>query len=247
MLQQTPVHRVIPYFHAFLESFPSTAACARAPQSDVVTAWRGLGYPRRARHLHQAAQMIEQVYGGEMPREIPSLLALPGVGEYTARAVASFAFGDDVGVVDTNVGRIISRAITNRRVARRELQSIADSLVPSGLSASWNQAMLDLGAQYCRATPRCESCPIASCCAWQREGGDDPAPGSAAVSTPQAPYRGSLRELRGQALKSLEGSPRTVDELIDHGLDAQRLDTALAGLESDGLIYYDEPTWRLRD
>ena len=173
-----------------------------------------------------------------MPRDTPSLRRLPGVGEYTSAAVASFAYGEPVAVLDTNVGRVLSRALANRRLRTHEARALANDLLPRTNAAAFNQAMLDLGAQYCRAIPRCESCPLATHCAWRLQGGPDPAPLSAGVSRAQGPFEGSNRQLRGRVLSALVEGPRSRRELskVLASVEASRGDEVLAGLIKDGLI-----------
>jgi len=237
MLQQTSTSRVKEPWARFLELFPTPRACADSPLSTVLVAWSGLGYPRRAKALHDAARLIRDDFAGVVPERVDDLLRLPGVGRYTAHAVASFAFAQPVAVLDTNVGRVLARALVNAPLGRVEAQRLADELLPARDSASFNQAMLDLGAQYCRAAPKCESCPVQRHCAWQRSGGSDPAPLSAAVSRPQAPYAGSNRELRGRALRLLHDVPRSKQYLVRRlAIGTDRANEILAGLVRDGLV-----------
>lgn len=236
MLQQTQAARVVAPWRAFLVRFPTPAACAEASLAEVVTAWRGLGYHRRAKMLHEAARVIVADFAGEVPRRVEELRSLPGVGEYTAHAVASFAFGEAVAVLDTNVGRVLARALANRRLTRSEARELAQRLLPRTASARFNQAMLDLGAQYCRSSPRCGECPMANRCAWRSEGGEDPAPSSAAVSRAQAPFEGSSRQLRGRVLEALRAGPRSTAQLRRLLGDDLRRVEVLASLERDGLV-----------
>jgi A/G-specific adenine glycosylase len=238
MLQQTQVSRVIGPWQKFLTTFPTPSACANAPLSTVVRLWSGLGYPRRAKALHDAATIIRDEFGGIVPSEVEQLRRLPGVGEYTAHAVASFSFARPVAVLDTNVGRILSRALANRTLTVSEARTMAKELMGRGNSARFNQSMLDLGAQFCRAVPRCEECPVAGTCKWRREGGTDPALRSAAVSRAQTPYVGSDRQLRGQVLAQLGHGARTKRQLVSamDGIDKSRCDDIVGGLVSDGLV-----------
>jgi A/G-specific adenine glycosylase len=215
MLQQTQVARVIPKFEAFTARFPTASTCAAVPQSEVVRMWAGLGYNRRAVNLHAAARAIDERHDGEVPDDLALLLALPGVGEYTARAILAFAFERDVGVLDTNAARVIARS-TGRRLTRREAQQIADERVAQGEAWAWNQAMLDLGAALCTSgTPGCDRCPVAVDCAWCRDGrsGDDPAEGSAGVSRRQSRFTGSDRQGRGRLVEALRHGPVELDRL----------------------------------
>lgn len=203
MLQQTQVSRVVPRWHRFLERFPTPSACADAPVADVIDEWAGLGYNRRAVNLHRCAVAVRDVHGGLVPDDLPALLALPGLGPYTARAVLAFAFERDVAVVDTNVGRVLARQ-TGERLTPSVAQRLADDLVPVGSAWSWNQAMLDLGALVCtKRSPRCTECPVRSTCAWSSGGGDDPAIGSAGVGKVQSTFEGSFRQGRARLLDAL--------------------------------------------
>ncbi|MDQ1442519.1 MAG: A/G-specific adenine glycosylase [Acidimicrobiaceae bacterium] len=214
MLQQTQVVRVIPRWEAFLARFPDPASCAAAPVAEVIGLWSGLGYNRRAVHLHRAAAAMVVRHDGQLPSTLAELLALPGLGPYTARAVMAFAFGFPEAVVDTNVARVLARAVAGRRLSAAEAQAAADSLVsavPASLAWTWNQALLDLGAQHCTSLrPSCAQCPLrAQHCAWATAHfpQPDPATGSAAVSQRQAPFAGSDRQGRGRLVKMLQRGP----------------------------------------
>jgi A/G-specific adenine glycosylase len=206
-----------------------------------------LGYHRRAKQLHEAARILRDEFHDEVPREPAQLRTLPGVGPYTANAVASFAFGERVAVLDTNVGRVLARALANRRLRVSEARALASELLPRTKVASFNQAMLDLGAQFCRATPRCEECPVATHCAWRQYGGEDPAPLSAGVSRRQPAFEGSNRQVRGRVLDALRQGPHSRRQLLVSlvGITAPRRNEALAGLLRDGLITRDGRTFSL--
>jgi A/G-specific adenine glycosylase len=221
-----------------MERFPSPSSCAEASLADVLSLWRGLGYPRRAKALHNTARILRDEYRDVVPSDVETLRQLPGVGDYTSAAVASFAYGEAVAVLDTNVGRVLSRAIANRRLRPHEARTLAHDLLPRENAAAFNQSMLDLGAQFCRATPRCEVCPLAKQCRWRQEGGEDPAPLSAAVSRRQARFEGSNRQLRGRVLSALVEGPRSRCELsgVLSDIETSRGDEVLAGLLKDGLI-----------
>ena len=209
MLQQTQVARVVPKYEAFMALFPTPAACAAAPRSAVIDAWKGLGYNRRAVNLHRAAAAIDT---GPFPDTLDDLLALPGIGPYTARAVLAFAYERDVGVVDVNVGRVIARW-EGRALRSKEVQTLADAAVPSGEGWRWNQMMLDLGATICTArVARCDGCPAWSRCSWRGEG-DDPAVGSAATTRSQSTFEGSDRQGRGRLVDALRLAPVPHHEL----------------------------------
>jgi A/G-specific adenine glycosylase len=210
MLQQTQVSRVVPKWEAFMAAFPTVADCAAAPAAEVVRLWSGLGYNRRALHLHRCATDIVIRHEGRVPNDLVELMALPGLGPYTARAVLAFAYGHDVGVLDTNAGRVLARAVAGRRLAGAEAQHLADSLVPGGHGWGWNQAVLDLGATVCTARlPGCPRCPVRSSCRWHADGQPlpDPALGSAATSRGQSRFAGSDRQGRGRLVATLRLGP----------------------------------------
>ncbi len=222
MLQQTQVARVIPKWLAFLGEFPTPDTCASAPLGDVLRCWQGLGYPRRARNLHAAAVVIGHQLDGVFPDTLDGLRALPGVGPYTARAVLAFAFEADAAVVDTNVARVLARA-AGKRLTAGEAQALADSWLPAGDAWRWNQALLDLGATVCTPrAPACEVCPLEGRCRWRGADSSDPSIGSAGVSTAQARFEGSDRQVRGRLMKALGAGSVAPGEL-----------PAVAGLPDD--------------
>jgi A/G-specific adenine glycosylase len=251
MLQQTQVARVIPKWVAFLQTFPTVGSCAEAPQAEVVRRWEGLGYHRRAVSLHRAAIAVVERFDGVFPSTISELQTLPGFGPYTSRAVVAFAFEGDAAVVDTNVGRIVARAVAGRSCSAREAQSIADALVPSGESWAWNQGMLDLGAMVCtKRMPRCHECPINRMCAWYLVGlpEPDPAVGSAAVSAGQSRFLGSDRQGRGRLLAALRRGPVSLDDVaITMGWadDEERAHRVAATLVLDGLARRNDTEFAL--
>ena len=205
MLQQTQVARVVPRFGQFLARFPTVVACADAGVGAVVEEWAGLGYNRRAVNLHRAALAVVESHRGVIPDELDALLALPGIGPYTARAVLAFAFERDVAVVDTNVGRVLARQV-GERLTVLVAQACADRLVPVGKGWEWNQAMLDLGALVCtKRSPLCDACPVRASCTWFAAGAPspDPAIGSAGVTTTQSRFEGSFRQGRARLLDLL--------------------------------------------
>ena len=244
MLQQTQITRVIPKWIAFLERFPTAGECAVAELGDVLRLWQGLGYPRRARNLHEAAREIDR--RGTFPDTLAELLALPGVGAYTARAVLAFAFEADAAVVDTNIARVYARVAGNR-LTTTQVQALADAALPVGDSWRWNQCLMDLGATVCRPAPLCGDCPLLHVCAWQRTGGDarlDPSVGSAGVSRTQSRFEGSERQARGRLLKALTGgSVRIVDapQVMRHPAALRLVDALCA----EGLVRVDGRSLRL--
>lgn len=244
MLQQTQVSRVAPRWHQFLDRFPTVTACADAGVGAVVEEWAGLGYNRRAVNLHRCACEVVERHGGAIPDDLTALLALPGLGPYTARAVLAFAFERDVAVVDTNVGRVLARQ-AGERLTPKVAQRAADDIVPVGVGWTWNQAMLDLGALVCtKRSPSCMQCPVAATCAWSGQGRPEPDPaiGSAGVSKGQSAFEGSFRQGRSRLLDVLRtgvdlAPERFRDacgwsERVDGALDAQR---AAESLVRDGL------------
>ncbi len=242
MLQQTQVPRVVPKWLAFLEQYPTTARCAAASLGDVLRLWQGLGYPRRARNLHAAAIEVERL--GAFPDTLDGLLALPGVGAYTARAVLAFAFEADAAVVDTNIARVLARH-TGRRLTQREVQALADRSQPLQESWAWNQCIMELGAMVCRPAPDCAACPLQPTCSWAGHG-DDPAVGSAGVSRAQARFEGSDRQARGRLLKALGAAPVTaVDAAAVMHRPPARAAQLVAGLVADGLVVADGTVLRL--
>jgi A/G-specific adenine glycosylase len=170
MLQQTRVETVIPYYQKWMKRFPTIFALARASEQDVLTLWEGLGYYSRARSLHRAAQQVIKNHDGELPRDLKLLRRLPGVGEYTAAAIASLAFGMDAAALDGNIRRVLSRLFDVAEVAdspagKMKLQSLADEYLLKGRAGDYNQALMDLGATICvPRKPDCEDCPVAKFC-----------------------------------------------------------------------------------
>jgi A/G-specific adenine glycosylase len=245
MLQQTPVARVIPRLEAWLERWPTPADLAAVPPGEAVRAWDRLGYPRRALALHGAATAIAVEHGNVVPRDVEALLALPGVGPYTARAVAAFAYGVRTAVVDINARRVLARAVEGRgepgpAQTRRELE-LMESLLPRDADRARlaNAGVMELGQTICTArAPRCEVCPIASACAWR-------AAGYPVYDGPSAPrqkkYEGSDRQVRGLVLRELRASDTAVPADVITALwpDAVQLERALSGLLRDGLVTGD--------
>jgi A/G-specific adenine glycosylase len=245
MLQQTPVARVIPRLEQWLLRWPTPAALAAAPAGDAVRAWERLGYPRRALNLHAAAVAITERHGGVVPEEVDALLALPGVGDYTARAVAAFAYGHRHPVVDTNVRRVLARAVDGvadagpARTARDLAAMEAQLPVDDAQARTFNAAAMELGAVICTArAPKCELCPIAASCAWRAAG----YPAYAGIRrVPQKKYEGSDRQVRGRILELLRGSRSAVpaSALAEAWPQPVQRARALDGLLVDGLVVGD--------
>ena len=248
MLQQTPVVRVIPRLEEWLRRWPDPAALAAVPSGEAVRAWDRLGYPRRALYLHAAAVAIVERHGGVVPRDVSELLALPGIGDYTARAVAVFAYGDRHPVVDTNVRRVIARAIDGDAEAgppsvRRDLAAM-DTLLPADLEGArlFNAGAMELGAIICTArSPRCNECPLAAVCGWRATG----YPAYLGLRKPiQKKFDGSDRQVRGLLLAELRASdiPVQTSELDLVWADDSQRSRCLAGLLADGLVVGSDET-----
>ncbi len=241
MLQQTPVNRVVPLLEAWLERWPTPADLAAAAPADAVRQWANLGYPRRALWLHRAATEIRDRHGGVVPRDVDDLLALTGIGDYTARAVAVFAYGDRHPVVDTNTRRVIARAVTGRSqpgpAAKRDLADMS-ALLPDDIAAAAvvNAAAMELGALVCTArSPRCDACPLADRCAWRAAGYPD----TGDTRVKQARYEGSDRQARGAVLRVLRAADThdvAADDLLADWPDPQQRDRAIDSLVADGLV-----------
>lgn len=245
MLQQTPVVRVVPRLAEWLERWPTPADLAAVPPGEAVRTWQSLGYPRRALRLHACAVAIADQHGNVVPDDVDALLALPGVGDYTARAVAVFAYGRRHPVVDTNVRRVIARAVAGSAEpgpprAKADLAAM-DALLPDGLedAAVFNAGMMELGAIVCTArAPRCEACPIRDSCRWRADGYpayDGP------VKAKQKRFEGSDRQVRGLILAELRAAhgPVSADEIETLWPDSEQRERALAGLLLDGLATGD--------
>jgi A/G-specific adenine glycosylase len=242
MLQQTPVFRVLPAWGAWMARWPTPAALAAAPPAEVVRAWGRLGYPRRAQRLWESAVAIERQFAGIVPNDEALLRQLPGVGEYTAAAVAAFAYGRRTVVLDTNVRRVIARIVSGVAGPTSHLtnaeRSLAAMLVPSDAAASalWNVAAMELGAVVCTSrAPRCGECPAAASCAWLAAGRP---PATTAQRTAQ-PWRGSDRQVRGRVLALLRTAATPVSVTGNAALadvEPGQLDRCLEGLLADGLV-----------
>jgi A/G-specific adenine glycosylase len=242
MLQQTPVARVLPAYEAWLARWPTAAALAAATPGDAVRQWGRLGYPRRALRLHACAEVIATRHGGRVPDSLAELRALPGVGSYTAAAVASFAFGQRHPILDTNVRRVLARLVGGRQLAARGSASVAETKLAESLlppaegnrAGRWSVAVMELGALVCTAAkPACDSCPVADRCAWRLDG----SPANSAPR-PSKRYAGSDRQCRGAVLSVLRTAPGPVPVAA---LDACWPDSGqrarvLADLIIDGLV-----------
>lgn len=257
MAQQTQAARAAEAWERFMTRFPTIEALATAPLPDVLRQWAGLGYDRRALALWEAARIIAAEYGGQVPADVSALQALPGIGPYTARAVAALAFGMPVGAVDVNVRRVLGRIVAGDAAAlpAPAMQAVADASVPRDDSGGWTHAVMDIGATVCKPrNPRCEACPARP---WCRYAAALPAPSAATLTTARtgaaastratretaAPFHTTNRWLRGRIMTRLRAEPEHAWASIEAPLgvhDAAAIDAALAGLQRDGLIERDE-------
>ncbi|MDT0446917.1 HhH-GPD family protein [Streptomyces johnsoniae] len=240
MLQQTPVSRVLPVYEEWLRRWPRPADLAAEPPGEAVRAWGRLGYPRRALRLHNAAAAIAERHGGEVPTDHHQLLALPGIGEYTAAAVASFAYGQRHAVLDTNVRRVFARVVTGTEyppnattAAERKLARL---LLPEdpATAARWAAATMELGALLCTARgPECTRCPIADLCAWRGAG----SPAHEGPPRRGQTYAGTDRQVRGKLLAVLREASGPVERAVLDRVwhDPEQRNRALNGLVGDGL------------
>jgi A/G-specific adenine glycosylase len=236
MLQQTQAARVAPAYLAFLRRFPTVRALAEAERAEVIRTWNGLGYNRRAVALSEAARLILSEFGGTVPREPEDLRRLPGVGPYTAAAVASLAYGVPVPALDTNVRRVIARFVLGVEPHQAKPSAVADAagaLIEREQPGRWNQALMDLGREVCRPVPRCGSCPVAWGCRslmTGRRGGRSP--------RRQVPFQGSFRQLRGRVVRAIAtGDARTVGAIAARTNEStERVAKAVQALASDGVV-----------
>lgn len=246
MSQQTPVARVAPTWQEWMQRWPDPHSFAQASRAEVLRAWGKLGYPRRALRLWECAQKIDSDFAGIVPSEVDTLTSLPGIGDYTARAVACFHYQRNVPVVDTNVRRVYARAIDARFLApqpsKKELAAVA-ALLPEDQGPRFSAALMELGALVCTArSPRCEDCPLKDSCAWQRAGKPEPSAEEKEKAKARVQkFAGTDRQVRGLILDVLRGASAPVPKSrIDVVWpDAAQLSRALASLVDDGLAEQD--------
>jgi A/G-specific adenine glycosylase len=247
MLQQTQAARVVPIYAMFLTVYPTVRALAEASRADVLRAWAGLGYNRRAVSLHRAAQAVVSDHRGRVPTDPAALRGLPGVGAYTAAAVASIVAGLPVAAIDVNARRIVARVGFGRDVPDvpvGHIDATAARWIDGADPGAWNQAIMDLGREHCRAVPRCDGCPIAGACRYVRAGR---APGP--PTRRQAPFDGSMRQVRGGVVDVLRTRPSAGIASLAHatGFATDRISAALDGLERDGVVVRTGRSFRLPD
>lgn len=236
MLQQTQASRVVPAYRDFLSRFPTVRALAAASRPDVVRAWDGLGYNRRAVWLSEAARAIVREHGGRVPSDPETLRMLPGVGPYTTAAVSSMAFGEPVAVVDTNVQRVVARVHLGGdggQARRQRVRELAQAWLDHDDPVTWNQAVMDLGREVCRPRPRCDVCPLAGMCAFRTSGAE----GTRGPRGKDA-FEGSSRQVRGAIVRTLRSHEALSAKRLtaETGFDAGRVEAAVDGLAADGLV-----------
>jgi A/G-specific adenine glycosylase len=255
MLQQTGVDRVEPAYRRFLERFPTFEALARAARVDVLRAWAGLGYNRRAIHLQECARQVVAHHAGRLPSDVESLRHLPGVGPYTLAAIRSFVFREDVAALDTNVRRVVQRLRLGGTGDAAAVARAANELVPKGRSADWNQALMDFGSVMCTAkSPACLICPLRDVCAFiAQPEGTSPA---RKIAEPSEPYVGSRRYYRGRIVACLRDLSSDVTVSLDELLRSIKpeatpdelpwLESLLRALADEGLARLERAADGLR-
>lgn len=255
MLQQTQVDRVIPKWEAWLEAFPTVQTLAAAPTGEVIRLWAGLGYNRRAVNLQRLAQAVVAQHDGRVPDDVAELRALPGIGPYTAGAVAAFAHNRPVAMVDVNIRRLLHRLfvgaeVPDFRITEAETWSLARVAVPPGRSADWHQALMDMGATICRPRPLCDRCPVQAWCRAAPEFAALP-PDAPRPTKSQGKWEGSNRQYRGRVLRALAALPAgeamslaalgpAIRPDFDADAHAGWLRTLAAALARDGLVWLVE-------
>ena len=235
MLQQTQVSRVLPAYRRFLQRFPTLMALSRAPLGEVLREWSGLGYNRRARDLHRIARR----HSSGLPRTVAGLDALPGVGAYTASAVACFSFGESTAFADTNIRRVLGRAVLGRTATDREAVELDREIGSKRAAARWHHALMDVGATICLARrPRCDVCPVRGACNYVGR--------ERSSRRKQSPFVDSDRRVRGAILRHLVGSSRGVTiAALRRGINDERVPRLLSVLEREGLVEVSSGSVRL--
>jgi A/G-specific adenine glycosylase len=245
MLQQTQAPRVVPVFERFVARFPTVRSLARASRPDVIRAWAGLGYNRRAVALHGAAIAIEHEHGGSVPATVEVLRRLPGVGPYTASAVASIAFGATIPALDVNVRRVVARVTRGcdpQDLGSDDLEAAAGAFMDREDPGAWNQALMDLGRELCRPAPRCDACPLQPRCRFRAAGRPSGTP-----LRRQPPFEGSTRQVRGRIVAILRERPSAdlAALVAAAGASEPRVIAAIDGLLRDGVVQRAGRRYRL--
>jgi A/G-specific adenine glycosylase len=238
MLQQTQAPRVVPLFERFVARFPTVGSLAAAPRGEVLKAWDGLGYNRRAIAIAEAARVVVREHGGCVPDDVQALRRLPGVGPYTAAAIASIAFGRRVAAIDTNVRRVVARVRGGAEASsleRGEVERLAAAWIDRAEPGAWTQALMDVGREYCRPRPRCDGCPLTQSCRFRRSGRHAPPPPPRRAS-PR--FEGSSRQLRGAIVRELRHRRTTTIAALatTTGFERERVVAAVAALDRDGVV-----------
>ena len=238
MLQQTQVSRVIPYFEEFRKAFPTPSAMAKTPKSKVVSMWGGLGYPRRAIRLHELSTVLANDFDDQVPDDYETLISLPGIGDYTANAILAFAFQKRSVVIDTNIRRVIARAVLGQEWPTRSItkseRELIESLVPRQHKAAsvYSAAIMELGQVICVSTPKCDLCPIHKECKWVLDG----KPAGVKVNRTQA-WHGTNRKCRGMILRAIrEESSVTIHSLSKSWENREQLESCVEALIDEGFI-----------
>lgn len=242
MLQQTQVERVIPKYHEFLKKFPSPHALSKAPLRDLLTLWGGLGYNRRAKHLHLTAGHITDRHKGKVPNTVIDLEKLPGIGPYTSRAILAFAFNQNGTLFDTNIKRIVCRIFFGGEYARKipddnTLHSVLSHIFPKGRSREWHNTLMDFGSTVCVSkNPKCDTCPLARSCNAYRMMKKSNSP-QVRFFPKQSVFRGSFREVRGNVLRLLrEVKQNRLSLNVIYRMCGDRAKDAVTALSKDGLV-----------
>ena len=244
MLQQTQVPRVIPKYHEFLKRFPTIQSLAQASPANVIDAWAGLGYNRRALYLHKFAQAIIKQHNGQIPSDREALLELPGIGPYTSQAIRCFAFKKHAAVVDINIKRIYSRLFFRGAGTEQELQNIARELIPQSHGVEWNNALMDFGSLLCTDNPKCNICPLTVTCTAYKSG----TPERYVKPKTQSKFIGSNRFYRSLIIKELRKSENftcsaaAIQKLKPKNKTNEWFEKIIASLEKDGMITRDVKT-----
>lgn len=252
MAQQTQAARAAEAWTRFMDRFPTPVSLAAASPADVIREWRGLGYNRRAVTLRAAAISIVEQHGGRVPDTLEALIALPGIGPYTARAVLAIAFGRPVAALDVNIRRVVGRAFLPPTLATRDAQAAADRLVPTDRAAAWTHALMDIGAAFCRPRePRCAECPLRAACLHASQSTEEAVAGRAKPATTKRDrsprFEATTRWLRGRIVERLRDVPDGTwldlsGPIGEH--DSAAVARAIAKLADDGLLEIDRSRGR---
>lgn len=248
MSQQTQVQRVEPLWQAWMHKWPTPLALSNAPKAEILQAWANLGYPRRALRLQECAEAIVTRHDGVVPHDVEQLLALPGIGDYTASAVAAFAFHQRVPVIDTNVRRVLTRVLKGKKLVVSQHTTQADrrsllALLPTTDAHLVSVAIMELGALVCTTSPQCERCPIRPVCLWQALGAPEPTADEQQRATKRSqPFAGTNRQVRGAIMALLRSNSQPVDpaECYTLGFPEKQVAACILSLLDDGLAAHTD-------